>query len=1020
MSKKAIATSRLRAALLAGTAFTTYLAGGYTAVAQDASTKVEKVTVTGTRIKQPNTNNIVSTQTIGSARIEMSGEANVVDVLRDLPIVGIPGISSVNSNFITSQNGVNTLDLRELGANRTLVLINGRRVIAGVPLSQNVDFNAIPTEMIDRIDVLSGGSSAVYGSDAVAGVVNVILKKRFEGVTAKFQAGGNETYAEQDDYLASATMGANFADDRGNAILSVGYNHNGIAFAASRPGQEIDCLIGASVFSQNCGGFSSFAEGGVIRLSDTAGAASVDFVIDHVDGTTVRTRIGADGFNRQAQRLNLVPSDRYQFTGLVNFDILPRHSVFGEIGWTNTNSDSQIEPFALDSDDVYGFTEQVGALQGQPFGILPNNPYVPRQVLDLLGTRFGIVNPNLLARPALVAQLMAIPGAVIGFKHRLTELGNRGQDFNSSSARFAIGMEGQIGDWDYEIATTYGRTQQTQVGGGQINVGNLRRSLEAVDLNTDGDNNPATNPGDVVCADAISVAQGCVAINFFGPVRTPLPWTQQQVNWILAPVFRNQEQTQHVVSASATGALFENWAGEVEAAVGAEYRREAGADTTDALTRTGQNGGNIAPSTEGAFDVWEAYSEVKVPLFRDLPLMEEFNIHAAGRWSEYSTFGYTMAWSADAEWIVTPGVRLRGQLARAVRAPNIGELFTGASETFGVVVDPCNNLRTPAGGGNTLAGAPTNPTVIANCLLNPGILARANTPAGFVLSLAERQGTGGFQQGNPNLQPEKSDSQQFGIVLTPDFWGDWFGNLTMSADYFVVDIADAIAAVTRNQTLNLCYTSPGLGSPFCNQTAGGPVGWVRDVNGALVEVNTASGNVNALETNGFDVQLTYNFEVAELFGSSAEDDYGRMSLSGVWQHMNTNNQTSLAGTANASVLEFVDAVGVFSDELNLGAVYSYGDITLSWSSQWMGAANGVDEAGDIAPEEIPAQWFHDISGTYDVMENISIFGGVRNVANNYVFIGPGAFGATPTGWTTDPDTYDGLGRRFFLGVRVKM
>jgi outer membrane receptor protein involved in Fe transport len=490
-------------------------------------------------------------------------------------------------------------------------------------------------------------------------------------------------------------------------------------------------------------------------------------------------------------------------------------------------------------------------------------------------------------------------------------------------------------------------------------------------------------------------------------------------------VYRTLQQDQLVVNMSATGTVFENWAGAVDAAVGAEYRREEGHDLPDALTRSGQNTSNVTLPTGGAFDVWEVFGEVDVPLLRDLPLVEEFNVHGAIRASEYSSFGFTMAWSADAEWIPTAGVRLRGQMARAVRAPNIGELFTAGNENFAVVTDPCNNLRTPV----PLAGGPTDPNVIANCLAIPAIAARAATPGGFVLTQPELQGTGGFGQGSPDLQPEKSDSQQFGIVITPDFWGDWFGNLTVSADYFRVDIDDAIAAVTRNKTLDLCFETPGAigpggvdtgASPFCAQTPGGPVGWTRDLNGALTEVNVQTANINQIETDGFEVQAAYNLEVAKLFGGSDSEDYGQLSLSGVWQHNNTLDNTVLPGTPDAERTAFVGSVGVFDDEVSVGAVYAFGDLTLSWSSQWMSSANGVDEAGDLGPESIPAQWFHDISGTYDIMENISIYGGVRNVANNYVFIGPSAFTATPTGWSTEPDTYDGLGRRYFLGVRVKM
>jgi iron complex outermembrane recepter protein len=1021
----------MRRILLATTSFVA-LAGivAGPAAAQGSET-VEKVTVTGTRIKQPNTQNNVSTQTINAQKIELSGEANVVDVLRDLPIVGVPLLSSANSNFVTTGNGVNTLDLRNLGSNRTLVLINGRRVVAGLPLSQVVDFNSIPTELIERVDVLSGGSSAVYGSDAVAGVVNVILKRNFEGMTANFQAGGTETYPDADSYRATATIGGNFADDKGNAVLSLGYNHQGPAYARSRSTDAIDCLsglfVGGSAFEQICPVFSGFSEGGRFRLSNAAAAASVQRVIDHIDGVTVRPAVGADGFNRNAQRLHLVPSDRYQFSGQVNYEIAPTHRVFAEVAWTNTISVADFEPIPLASENIFGdFTEQEAAALGVPAGILPDNPYIPRALLDELGTRFGIVNPHLLARPVLVNQLMAIPGAVIGFQRRMTEIGNRGNDFESTNGRFVTGIEGALGSWSYEGSVSFGRTTQNQISeGGGVNEANMRQSLNVVDLNTDLDNNPFTNPQDVICADPIAVGDGCVPVNLFIPVRTPGTWTPQQIAWLSAPVYRTLQQEQLVVNLSATGTVFENWAGAVDAAVGAEYRREEGHDLPDALTRSGQNTSNITLPTGGAFDVWEVFGEVDVPLLRDLPLVEELNVHGAIRASEYSSFGFTMAWSADAEWIPTSGVRLRGQMARAVRAPNIAELFTAGNENFAVVTDPCNNLRTPM----PLAGGPTDPNVIANCLAIPAIAARAATPGGFVLTQPELQGTGGFGQGSPDLQPEKSDSQQFGIVITPDFWGGWFGNLTVSADYFRVDIDDAIAAVTRNKTLDLCFETPGAigpggvdtgASPFCNQTPGGPVGWTRDLNGALTEVNVQTANINQIETDGFEVQASYNFEVAKVLGGSENDDYGRLSLSGVWQHNNTLDTTVLPGTPNAERTAFVGSVGVFDDEVSLGAVYEFGDLTLSWSGQWMSSANGVDEAGDLAPESIPAQWFHDISGTYDIMDNISVYGGVRNVANNYVFIGPSAFAATPTGWSTEPDTYDGLGRRYFFGVRVKM
>jgi outer membrane cobalamin receptor len=1020
--------SNVRRALLATTSVVGLIGvGAVPSLAQDAE-RVEKVTVTGTRIKQPNTESNSEIQTITQQKIEMSGEANIANVLRDLPIIGVPLLSSANSNFLTTGNGINTIDIRNMGTNRTLVLINGRRVVAGVPLTQIVDLNQIPTEMIERVDVLAGGSSAVYGSDAVAGVVNIILKRNFEGVSVNVQGGATETYEEHDTYRATGTIGANFHDDRGNAVLSVGYLNEGPAYARSR--DPVDCLsglfFGGSTFQQVCPFFSGFSEGGRFRLSNAAAQPSVQRVIDHVDGTTVRAPVAADGFNRQAQRLHFVPFDRYQFTGAVNYEFAPSHTVFSEMSWSGTNSVSEIEPRPLETQDVYGGSEQVGAATGQRFGIAPDNPYIPRALLDELGTRFGIVNPELLARPALVAQLMAIPGAAVGFQRRMTEIGNRGQDFQSNTARFVFGAEGPLGNWDYETGFIFGRTQQSQVGeGAGVIAPNLRNALDVVDQNFDLDDNPFTNPQDVICRDPNARVEGCVPINLFVPVRTPATWTAAQINYIRAPEHRRLSQEQEIAYAQFTGPLFEIWAGDVESAVGFEYRREAGSDRTDALTRTGQNTINIAPPTNGSFDVWEGYAELQIPILKDSPLAEELNIHAAGRWSEYSTFGYTQAWSADFEYMPFDGLRVRGQIGRSVRAPNIAELFTGASENFAVVDDPCNNLRVVAPG--PIAGGPNDPLspnfnaiVTANCLSIPAIAARANTAVGFVLTQPELQGTGGFNQGNPNLQPEQGDSWQVGFVATPDLWRSWLGDLTVSMDYFRLEVTDAIAAVTRNQTLDLCFQTPGLASPFCNQTLGGPIGWVRDLNGALIQVNIAAANINQFETEGFDLQFFYNIELGGVFGNGEEDDMGRLSLSAIWQHTDMLDQTALAGTPQATLIPLKGAVGVFEDEWTLGAFYSIGDLSVTYSGRWMSEADGVDIALEILPERVPDQWFHDLSARYNITPYLSVYGGVRNIADNYVFIGPGAFAATPTGWSTEPDTYDGLGRRYFLGIRVNM
>jgi outer membrane receptor protein involved in Fe transport len=209
----------------------------------------------------------------------------------------------------------------------------------------------------------------------------------------------------------------------------------------------------------------------------------------------------------------------------------------------------------------------------------------------------------------------------------------------------------------------------------------------------------------------------------------------------------------------------------------------------------------------------------------------------------------------------------------------------------------------------------------------------------------------------------------------------------------------------------LCYNSTALSSPFCNQTPGGPIGFVRDVNGALVEVNTALANVNEFETSGWDFQLNYAFDVNSLL--SLGTDLGRLNLNAQWTHLNSYTFTALAGTIFESSTTSVGAIGAAEDQAVFSAIWNVGDLRLTWSGQYL------SEANDFAPEIIPSQWFHDMSARYQIMDNLAIYGGVRNIGDNYVFIGQGVGGQVPTGWTTAPDTYDGLGRRYFVGARVE-
>lgn len=974
-------------AILAGTAHAQDTAPTPTATeatAADAAAGEEEVTVTGTRIRKPNLTNPTSTVVIDALAVELSGEANSADILRQVPQIGVSGLSPVNSNFGTTGAGLNTIDLRNLGTDRTLVLVNGKRFVSGSSGQNVVDFNMIPTALIESIDVVTGGASAVYGSDALAGVVNVILDTHFTGVQVAAQGGWNEVYSTNSSARLSLTAGSDFADGRGNAVFSVSYDTSGAAYARSRPETARDCLSLAffgtgSALEQDCSPArgSGFALGGVFLLSNTAGAAPVSRVLNP-DGT-IRALAATDRYQRQPERLNLVPLERTNFSSFINYDVAPGHTLYFEGYYAKSESVSQIEPFPLDSANIYGATQQVGQQQGFAAGIPLTNPYIPADLLALAVSR----------------------GAnAIGFNRRAAEFGDRGSEATRDTARFVIGMKGEIGGgWDYDVSYVWGQTQDNQFSNGQVNVANFRNALDAIDL----------GGGNIVCRDPVARAQGCIPVNLFIPVGTVGNFSQAQIDYLKADSTREQSIEQDVLSGIVTGDLFQLPAGAVSTVFGLEYRQESSIDRPDVLSQQGLNGGNKAPVTQGSFDVYEAFTEVSIPILVDQTWAKELTLHGAARYSDYNTVGTTFAYAVDLTWAPSEDIKFRGQYSQAVRAPNIGELYQGPSETFGVVTDVCNNLRT-AGGGGALPGGPTDPVVIANCLANPAIAARANSPTGFVLSQTELQGTGGFVGGNPNLKEETAETYTFGFVFTPKF-AKWAENLVLSVDYFNIKIDDAIAAVGRDATIDLCYQVAGLVSPFCANV-------VRDVNGAISEVNTGASNSRTLETSGIDVQLGYRMDLAETFGN--EGDLGSLTLTVNYQWLDKYTTTVLPGTTFEDSSSAVGLMGAFRHEAQVSALYEIGDFMFNVDANYVSDAHDYDsiDNGYDVPVVIPSQIFWDAQIRYNVLESTTLIFGVRNLTDEFVMIGQG-LGELPTGWATNPDAYDGLGRRFYAGIRLK-
>ena len=954
------------AAALAPAAF---LLTAVPANAQDGTQ--DEIYVTGSRIKRTELEAATATTVVDSAIIDLSGAVNAADLLRQLPAFGVSGLTGTNSNFLVSNSGINTLELRNLGEDRTLVLVNGRRFVGGVPGSAQVDFNQIPTELIERIEVITGGASAVYGSDALAGVVNVILKDDFEGVAASFQ-GGSSWDGGNTQTRANLTLGGNFADDRGNAVVNISYSNNEGLLSRQRPNTQVDdialCLFTGDL--ADCETpvepfFSSFSESGrFFPTGANGGPGSLTFI----NGATTNFSTGTHGFNRQAFRTISVPTQRFLFNAGAHYDVNDYVRVVFEGSYANSTTSSRLEPFPLSSSDLFADDPT----RGIPF----NNPFVQN-------------TPGFAA--AVIAGNGGVAPAEIPFTRRLTEIDNRGADADRDTFRFVIGLEGTIAEkWDWQVSYNRGRTTSSQISTGQVNVANFREALNAT---VDGS-------GNIVCANPIAAAEGCVPINLIG-IGSISP---EAANYVRADSTRVSDNFQQIFQGTVTGPLFELPAGALSVALGAEYREESSADIPDALSQSGGNGGNVSPITAGSYDVYELFGEVDVPLLANKPFFKELSIGGAYRYSDYSLSGTTHAYSGNARWAPADGIAFRFQYARAVRAPNIGELFQPEAETFATVSDPCNGVT-----------AATTGVVADNCRLIPQIAARIAATGSFTLSQPEIQGTGGFISGNPNLGVEKADTYQAGILLNPDFG---MGEFLFTADYFNISIDGTIAAPGRQFVLDSCFNSVNLSSSFCGpeftvRQSQGPVA----LQGALLEVNTPLVNAGTQDTSGIDFFASWAVDLADLgIGQIMGHDAGAIAIRG--------NYTRLLKNESVILGEFTENKGTLGapvNEFQTSFLYQNGPVNFLWETTHFGkTVNDADPSSFFFGLPHRAGTYHDVQIRYSMFDDTaSIVFGVDNVFDRApATILSGVPGNT-TGLDTSGAVYDPIGRRYYAGVRVQ-
>jgi iron complex outermembrane receptor protein len=983
-----------------------------TATAQES----QRIEVTGSRIRSVTADSASPLQIITAQDIAQSGAVNVQDLLLKNPALGsLPTFSRTNSNFDNLNSGVSVVDLRNLGEERTLVLVNGKRFVSGVPGSSSVDLNSIPTDFIERIEILTGGSSSAYGSDAVAGVINFILKKDYEGLSLDASVGQSDRGDDKKQKFG-ITWGANAAGGKGNVMLHFGYSKQGSVYSKDRSGLAIDNINNADltgniqdVFGLTTPFYSSFAPQGRVFYTtpnplfgqpDEPEFIARNRTFDR-DGNVIPNStngpngdgVGATGFNRQATRTIAIPTSRYTLAGKGEFELTANHRAYLEGTYVTTRTNARLEPFPLDSADGTS-------------GLYPATGNGPAE-FDVNGTI--VANPLIPA--SLLAEFTDTDGDGLrdySFTRRLSEVGNRGSKATTDTFRIASGVKGTVLNWDYDVYGIYGSNKRSQTSGGQYNVNNFRQAMEAIpdvdDVDGDGDVTEA------ICRDAQARAQGCVPANVFGFDSL----SPEAVAWIIAPATLQTQVTQRIVGATATGEPLKLWAGPLGVAAGVEYRKESSISEPDALYQRGLNGSNAIPITEGSFSVKEAFLEGKLPLLKDAPFAQSLSIGGAVRGSKYTTVGSTFSWNAGVEWALNRSVKMRVTRALSTRAPNIAELFQPPTQDFPAVVDPCVGVTATSTDARSAA-----------CRAAPGVNENIALNGSFTLNQADLQGTSGFDRGNPDLQEEKGRSTTIGLVLTPTGI-PWLNNTTFTADYFKINVSDAIVATPRQFILAQCY---GGDASFCQFVQRRPTAVGANSAGSLDRVDTAVSNSGGLKTEGIDLTGAWQGSVGP----------GRLTTRLAYTYTKKGDLIPLPGSAPDP---FAGEVGSPKHKATLGLGYNVGGWSVNTLVSYLGKQYLDDQwvtqycSGPLDPDtgeclvglakpksvSIPGKTYVDMQLAY-TLGKFQYYFGVDNLfdTHNKRCDTNALIGGENGGCSTGTGTFAGddpIGRRYYVGLRA--
>jgi iron complex outermembrane recepter protein len=984
----------LRTQITRNRLLSTTMIGGFAALAFAAPAMAQTppqdsnlgdVFVTGTRIPQPNLITTSPVTQVTGEDIDNSGVTRVEDLISQLP----QAFAAQNSTVSNGASGTATVSLRNLGSSRTLVLIDGRRMGYGSPNDDAADLNQIPEQMVERVEVLTGGASAVYGSDAVAGVVNFIMKKNFEGLQIDAQYGfyqhnndydgvGNvraviaargatnpAQFALPDDNVSDGEsrsinmlMGVASPDGRGNVMAYAGYRNNNPILQRDRDYSA--CAIanpGADPASFTCGGSSTsfpgrFTDFGAYNSTLGAGRTFVPF------------NNARDQYNYGPLNFYQRPDERYTMGAFGRYQVNDNAEVFAQLMFSDYRSVSQIAP----SGDFFS-TSTINC----------GNPLLGAQQASTIGCTPG--------------DIVADTVTTMYIGRRNVEGGGRQDDLNYTSYRGVMGVRGEItAGWNYDVAAQFSRVALARTYQNEFSVTRLNRALDVVNVG-----------GTPTCRSVVNGTDlNCVPYDIFiiGGVN------QAQLDYLQIPLIQRGETTQQIITGAITGDT--GWAlpsasRTVQVAFGAEYRRDALKSTTDTSFSSGDGAGQGGPTIglSGDSDVAEVFGEIQIPLADDQPWAYSASFDAAYRRSEYENVG-TDTYKVGLDYAPVSDIRFRGSYSRAVRAPNVIELFAAQGfNLFDMDRDPCDS---------------TTGAVAANCVGAGAhqVTAGQRDGGGLDSPAGQYNFLGG---GNPNLNPEEADTVTYGVVWTPSFAPRF--NLTV--DYFDIQVDGLVSSIGALNTVGQCYAAtpnPAACARISRNPGSGQL-WI-----GAGQVEDLNNNIGGLTTSGWDFNANYAFD----FEDMGMTNMGSMALSFVGTLLNdlttdtglggadsvydcTGFFANQCGTPNPEYRHRARATWLTPWDVDLSATWRhYGEVELAV----LAADGSLNNAGARIDRYFDAENYIDLAAVWQMSDTVVFRAGVNNVLDNDPQLST-SVGTTGNG-NTYPQLYDARGRYFFFGV----